>query len=431
LGLASNQGSTEVESHTVRDGEAPARCPALEEWTMAAHVETVYRGETAQLEHRVAIREKLTPAYFERERERIFRRAWLPIGHASDIAEPGGYFVRDMPTLQTSLLVVRGEDGRVRAFHNVCTHRGNKLVRAGGGCRRHFTCGFHGWTFAADGRVLVVTDEHQFPDLDKERLGLRAIHTEVWEDLVFVNADRAPRESLRAWLGELSDEYPGYFDLHQRAASNRVRVRCNWNLAVNSFTEGYHTLYLHRNSVPDYQGGRNNPDRHRPFMQLFKRHHRYSAPANPAHRLTPAEELAVKYGRKILPAFDGDMTGMPPGVNPSRYEHWAFDVVQFFPNAVFLFGNHWHIEIFFWPIDAASTEIVQDLWYYRPRNAGERISHQFFASRGRQVFLEDLNTLEAQQEMLASGAIEHLELSRQEMSLQHHYTAASAMLAEP
>src|SRR5215813_7462365 len=59
---------------------------------------------------------------------------------------------------------------------------------------------------------------------------------------------------------------------------------------------------------------------------------------------------------------------------------------------------------------AANREIIQDLWYYRPRNAGERISHQFFSGRGRQVFLEELNTLEAQQEMLSSGAIEHLEL---------------------
>jgi hypothetical protein len=184
----------------------------------------------------------------------------------------------------------------------------------------------------AKGELLVVTDEHQFSDLDKTSLGLRSVHTEVWEDLVFVNFEETPRESLREWLGEMVDEYRGYFDGHERTGSYRVTVRCNWNLAVNSFTEGY--------------------QRHRPLMQLFRRHHRYSAPANPDHKLTPAEALAIRYGRKILPAFDGDMTGMPPGV-------------------------------------------------YEPRTVGERISQQFFLSRGRQVFLEDLNTLEAQQEMLA------------------------------
>ena len=398
---------------------------------MSAHVETQYRGETAQLESRVSIREKLTPEYFEQERAKIFRRSWLAVGHAADVPEPGSYVVRNLPTLRTSLLIVRGRDGRVRSFHNVCTHRGNKLVREGRGCRRQFSCGFHGWTFSPEGELQLVTDEHQFGDLDKASLALRPVHTEVWEDLVFVNVAETPRESLREWLGELCDDYRGYFDGHVRTGSYRVTVRCNWNLAVNSFTEGYHTLYIHRNSVPDYQGGKINPQRHRPLMQLFERHHRYSAPANPDHRLTAAEALAIRYGRKILPAFDGDMTGMPPGVNPARYEHWAFDVVQFFPNVVFLFGNHWHIELFFWPLDAATTELVQDFYFYTPRTVAERISQQFFLSRGRQVFLEDLNTLEAQQEMLSSGALSHLQLSRQEMSLQHHYKVSQTMLAAP
>lgn len=398
---------------------------------MSGHVETQYRGETTTLAHRVPIVEKLSAGHFEQERAKIFRRSWLIVGHAADVPEPGSYLVRNLPTLKTSLLVMRGRDGRIRAFHNVCTHRGNKLVRDGRGCQRQLSCGFHGWTFSPEGELLVVTDEHQFQDLDKAALGLRPVPTDVWEDLVFVNVDPEPRESLREWLGELADDYGGYFDAHQRASSNRVIVKCNWNLAVNSFTEGYHTLYIHRHSVPDYQGGKINPQRHRPLMQMFQRHHRYSAPANPDHVLTPAEALAVKFGRKILPAFDGDMTGMPKGVNPARYEHWAFDVVQFFPNVVFLFGNHWHIELFFWPLDATATEVVQDFYFYKPATVAERVSHQFFLSRGRQVFLEDLNTLEAQQEMLSSGALTHLQLSRQEMSLQHHYKVTDEMLAAP
>ena len=397
---------------------------------MSAKVETTFRGDTAQLERRISMREKLTPAYFELERERIFRRAWLPIGHASNVPEPGSYFVREMPVLKTSLLVVRGQDGKVRAFHNACTHRGNKLVRGGDGCRKSCSGGFHGWTFSCEGDLRLITDEHQFRDLDKSALGLRPIHTQVWEDLIFVNGADEPHESLREWLGEMFDEYGGYFDPHARVASLRINVNSNWNLAVNSFTEGYHTLYLHRNSVPDYQGGRINPDRHRPFMQLFKRHHRYSAPANPDHRLTAAEALAVKYGKRIIPSFGGEMPALPPGVNPSRYEHWAFDVVQFYPNAVFLFGNNWHIEIFFGPIDVDHTEVVQDLYYYRPKTAGERLSHQFFLSRGRQVFLEDMNTLEAQHAVLSSGVLSHLQLSQQEMSLMHHYKVSREMLDE-
>jgi len=170
---------------------------------MSAKVETTFRGDTAQLERRISMREKLTPAYFELERERIFRRAWLPIGHASNVPEPGSYFVREMPVFKTSLLVVRGQDGKVRAFHNACTHRGNKLVRGGDGCRKSFSCGFHGWTFSCEGDLRLITDEHQFRDLDKSALGLRPIHTQVWEDLIFVNGADEPHESLREWLGEM------------------------------------------------------------------------------------------------------------------------------------------------------------------------------------------------------------------------------------
>ena len=88
---------------------------------MSGNLETQYRGETSQLEQRVSIREKLTPEYFEQERAKIFRRSWLVVGHAADLPEPGGYVVRNLPTLKTSLLIVRGRDGRVRSFHNVCS----------------------------------------------------------------------------------------------------------------------------------------------------------------------------------------------------------------------------------------------------------------------------------------------------------------------
>jgi phenylpropionate dioxygenase-like ring-hydroxylating dioxygenase large terminal subunit len=203
---------------------------------MSGHVQTQYRGETSALAHRVPIVEKLSAAHFEQERAKIFRRSWLIVGHAADVPEPGSYFVRNLPTLNTSLLVTRGRDGKVRAFHNVCTHRGNKLVREGHGCQRQFSCGFHGWTFSPEGELVVVTDEHQFQDLDKSALGLRSVRTEVWEDLVFVNVDPEPKETLRQWLGELADDYTGYFDAHQRASSNRVIVKCNWNRSPRAIT---------------------------------------------------------------------------------------------------------------------------------------------------------------------------------------------------
>ena len=394
-------------------------------------LQTRLRGETGALPVRVDLGRIVTPEHYARERELIFRRAWLPIGHADDLPEKGSYFVYEVPTFKASLLVIRGNDDRVRVFHNACRHRGNKLVREGTGCRANFMCNFHGWVFSPEGTLRTVTDEHQWgdADLDKAQLGLVAVRSELWHDIIFVNFADAPGESLAEWLGELHGQYDGYFDTLEKVSAYRFVLNCNWHIAVNSFTEGYHTLYLHRDTARDYQGGSGNPQRHRPSFEAFRRHHRYSAPGNPEHRLLPAEDVACRHGRKLLPAFDFDFAGMPPGVNPSRYERWAFDVLEIFPSFVTLTAKNWRGELFFWPIDAGRTLVINLQYNYRTRSLGERVSRAYFRARGRDVLREDLNTLEAQQQALDSGALPEIVLSRQELALRHHYKVTADMLA--
>ena len=137
-----------------------------------------------------------------------------------------------------------------------------------------------------------------------------------------------------------------------------------------------------------------------------------------------------QYGRLIIPAFDFDCTGLPPGINSQRHDYWAFDNLEIFPNFVTLIGNCWHNEISFWPIDASRTLVVNRGWCYKTKNLGERISRSYFRARVRDVFREDMNTLEAQQTALSSGAIDEVVLSRQEMSLRHHYAVSDRMMAE-
>src|SRR3954469_15700475 len=100
---------------------------------MASAVESVIRGNQDGFQDRIPILEKISASHFELEREKIFRRSWLCIAHVLDLPPSGGYQVVEVPTLKTSVLLTRDKTGVIRGFHNVCRHRGNKLVRAGSG----------------------------------------------------------------------------------------------------------------------------------------------------------------------------------------------------------------------------------------------------------------------------------------------------------
>lgn len=395
-------------------------------------VETRLHGYTEHLKPKVDVGKLLSDEYFEQEREKIFRKAWLPLCHTSDVPERGSYVVQEIPTFKASLLVVRGDDDKVRVFHNACRHRGNKLVREGAGKVRNFSCHFHGWVFSPEGALKLVTDEHQFVDLDKTALDLVEVKSQVWENLIFINLDAGePRYTLEEWLGEgFWKQYDnGYWDLHEHTSTYVVTVEANWHLCVNSFVEGYHTLYIHKNTARDYQGGKINPQRHRPHMEIMKRHHRYSAPGNPDHRILPVEAMAIKHGRKMIPAFDFDFSMLPAGVNPSRYEYWAFDVIELFPNMVLITGNHFRAELIFWPIDERRTLVINTTYAYKTKSFGERLSRDYFRARGRDVAREDLSTLEAQQLGMEAAAFSHILLSRQETALKHHFAVTQEMVA--
>jgi phenylpropionate dioxygenase-like ring-hydroxylating dioxygenase large terminal subunit len=395
---------------------------------------TVFRGDT-RLDNVVNLLEKIQPEHFAREVDKIYRRAWLPVTSMSDLPEPGSYVTIAVPPLKASLLITRAADGEVRAFHNVCRHRANKLVPDGEkGCKHRFTCGFHAWSFASDGKLAVVMDESQFVGLDKSRYGLVPVHCEVWEDFVFVNFDPAPRETLAEWLGDIHGGYKGYFDGREEIANWSIVVNANWHITVNAFTEGYHSLFLHKNTLPDYQGGSDNPMRHRPFLEIMPRHARYSAKANPNHKMTPVEAIAYNAGRKLYPAFPPvDCSGpdFPKAVNPGRVDHWAFDIVEFFPCFVLIEGADWHQNMWFWPVDADHTEIRVVDYAYEAKTVGDRLAHSYLRVRNREVFREDISTMEAIHASLKSGAVSEVILSQQEMLIQKHYAMAAAMVAQP
>ena len=121
----------------------------------------------------VSFEDSVSPQFFELERDAIFRRAWLNVGRVDDLSHPGSWFTKDLVAARTSVLVVRDVDGEIRAFHNVCRHRGNKILwdhspreTASGMCRQ-FVCKYHGWRYRLDGDLTFVLDIQNMATVDR------------------------------------------------------------------------------------------------------------------------------------------------------------------------------------------------------------------------------------------------------------------------
>ena len=139
--------------------------------------------------------DSIDPAYYEAERAAIFKRTWLNVGRVERLPRTGSYFTRELAAAGTSLILVRGRDGQIRAFHNICRHRGNKLVwndypneETAGTCRQ-FTCKYHAWRYDLSGKLTFVQQEGEFFDLDKADYGLKEVACDIWEGFIFVNLD--------------------------------------------------------------------------------------------------------------------------------------------------------------------------------------------------------------------------------------------------
>ena len=143
----------------------------------------------------ISFRDSTSPEFYELEREAIFKRAWLNVGRVEDVPRIGSYFTKEIDAAKTSVIVVKGKDQKVRAFYNICRHRGNKLVwndfpndEVSGTCRQ-FTCKYHGWRYDLGGALTFVQQPHEFFDLDTERYGLRPVSCDVWNGFIFINFD--------------------------------------------------------------------------------------------------------------------------------------------------------------------------------------------------------------------------------------------------
>lgn len=187
--------------------------------------------------------------FMDMEWERMWTRAWLIAGVESDIPEPGDYLLYKIR--HEEIIVTRQDDNSVKAFYNVCAHRGNRIVFNDRGSLTQFTCAFHSWQYGLDGCLLKITDEETFkPDVIKHRPGLTGVRCETKAGLIFINMDNdAPPLEERLGLPE------GYLEQYHIEKMHVVRHvipewRANWKNGVDAFYETYHLHAIH----PQTQG---------------------------------------------------------------------------------------------------------------------------------------------------------------------------------
>jgi choline monooxygenase len=298
----------------------------------------------------LAARYYTDPAVLQRELNTIFQRTWQYAGHVSDLPEAGTYVTArsgDQP-----VLVLRGADGELRAFRNVCRHRGSELLTGRGTCKKAIRCRYHGWTYdASDGRLLGVPEHRNFAELDKSKLGLMPARVEALAGFLFVNLDPeaptlaevteglAPRLE-RYGVPELRRFSSSKGGAGQTAAgvSQPHTQPANWKIVAENYLEGYHVPIAH------------------PSLMRLLDYKRYSAEIHDGWawfdaplREAPSGEFRERLYQRLMRPM--------PGLTDEDQRAWRYAFI--YPNtAIDLYPEQVNV----WQIQPAGLELTRDAW---------------------------------------------------------------------
>lgn len=187
-----------------------------------------------------------SPEFFTREVERIFRRGWNCVGRTDRWAKPGDFWAFDFTGIP--VVVLRGDDGGLRAFANTCRHRGTQLFQGDGNCRT-VSCKYHGWTYGLDGALLVAPSMEKTKGFDRKDYGLVPLRLGTRDGFVFICFD-ADAPSLDEDLGDFSETFAPW-NLADMVCVHRREYEApfNWKFHLEAFMEYYHAKYVHRRSL--------------------------------------------------------------------------------------------------------------------------------------------------------------------------------------
>jgi phenylpropionate dioxygenase-like ring-hydroxylating dioxygenase large terminal subunit len=337
----------------------------------------------------------LDPGFFEREKERLFRTSWQLVCHLNDVPEAGDYQTLDM--LGERLMTVRGKDGRVRSFHNVCRHRASRVAAGSyGNCGHRLVCPYHAWSYDLDGRLVATPKAQEFDDLRKADYGLVPLEQEVWNGFIFVRL-AAGGPSVAEMMAPYAEEIAphGFEDL---VPQGRVVLRprpVNWKNVADNYADGLHI-----------------PVAHPGLSRLFAGSYRIEAQAwvdKMSGVIT--EQPSANWCERQYQGLLGHFDHLPQGLRRtwSYYKLWpnvAFDV---YPDQVDFMQ--------FIPVSPTET-LIREISYVRPDARREARAARYLNWRiNRQVNAEDTVLIARVQEGMASSSYRTGPLSRAEACL--------------
>jgi nitrite reductase/ring-hydroxylating ferredoxin subunit len=378
----------------------------------------------------ISFEDSVSPEFYELEREAIFKRAWLNVGRIEDLPRVGSYFTKELVAAQTSIVVVRDRGGQVRAFYNVCRHRGNKLVWSdfpGGetqGVCRQFSCKYHGWRYDLDGTLTFVQQEGEFFHLDRNEYGLSPVHCDVWNGFIFVNFAKEPEQSLREFLGPMLLGLTGYpFDRMNERYDFAADNNSNWKLFADAFQEYYHVPILHPQQVPP--SVRNTGAGFECAHFQIDGPHRLVSTAGPRRWTLAPEHMypieRVTRSGVVGPWYTPGEGELPPGVNPGGVEPFGISNFQIFPNVEVLVYEGWYIWYRYWPTSPNTHRFEGSLGFYPARTVRERIEHEVASVMFKEFALQDAGMLGGTQAALEASPIKAFPVGDQEVLVRHFH----------
>ena len=349
-----------------------------------------------------------SPALLELEKEAIFRTHWQIVGHVSDVPEPGDYLAMDV--VGERALVVRGKDGVVRAFHNMCRHRGSRVVADDKGhCKNALVCPFHGWVYNLDGTLRGAARPRSFPDLDKVEFGLKPLDLEIWMGFIFIRFRAGPQPSVAELLAPHAAEM-AHYDIANMVPSWGIWSsvsNVNWKSVRDVDNEGYHVAMAHP-ALQDLYGSTYFDE---PFVDGVSRSF---ATYNPH----AGRRWSVRNFVKLAPE--------PARLPDHLKQAWVYYGI--FPNAVISVQPE-SVQFYQeFPLATGQTMLRGAIYRY-PDESRETAAARYLAFRiDRDTMAEDVQLSEWSNESMMSNAFEGFYLSDLEYGVRTHHDHLRTLL---